>query len=725
MAERRYSLPPAAAFAGTGLAFAGVTLAAGAPTPLLVLFEHQWGFHAGILTVAFAIYAFGLLLALLVVGSLSDYIGRRPVLIGALSVQLLAMVMFFFASNIDWVIAARAVQGVATGAAFSAFTAALVELAPEGRRELGAVIGSVAPAGGLALGALLTGAAVQFTGSPAKIVFATLTAVTSVGIVVAILSAETVSRRPGAMRALRPEVSVPRPAVREFVAAVPLQIAAWMFVGLFLGLIPTILRGLFHINSGLVNGAAVFAEPGAAAVAGLFVGRISPRASARSGGAEIIVGAAVVLVAITARVLPLLVLGGLIGGVGWGSAYSGTLRMLSPLAKPDQRAGLFAALFTVAYLAFGLPVIVAGQLIPRAGLASTVIGYCAAIVGVGTAGLIAQLAMARRETSANVADSHRGNDETFVPGWPGCLPPKTSSETGFAVDRDSGLTGSAPIRRRYGATRVRTDIKHGTVGRCDRICTRGRSNDIDHFAREARFTMSDPTIVLVHGAFTDASSWRRLYRELAGDGLMIKAPPNPLRGIGGGDAEYTKSVIAQIDGPVLLVGHSYGGALITAAGAADNVVGLVYVAGFAPDEGETLAALQANFPATPAAAHFSPSSLPDGGTDFLLEPTGFREAFAADLPESEAAFMAISQRPLSAVALGEPAPTPAWRSKPSWGVLPTADGAIHPDLHRFSYDRMGAMVTEVEGASHAVMLSRPDVVGEVVRDAVHALVPAV
>lgn len=109
MTRRRGSLPPGVAFAGTGLAFASVTFAAGAPTPLLVLFEHQWGFQAGILTVAFAIYAFGLLLALLVVGSLSDYIGRKPVLIGALSIQLLAMVMFFFASNIEWVIAARAV----------------------------------------------------------------------------------------------------------------------------------------------------------------------------------------------------------------------------------------------------------------------------------------------------------------------------------------------------------------------------------------------------------------------------------------------------------------------------------------------------------------------------------------------------------------------------------------------------------------------------------------
>jgi MFS family permease len=401
MTEMRPSLPPTVAFAGTALAFAGVTLAAGAPSPLLVLFEHKWGFHAGILTIAFAIYAFGLLLALLVVGSLSDYVGRRPVLIGALSVQLVAMVMFFFASDIGWVIAARAVQGLATGAAFSTFTAALVELAPPRRRELGALIGSVAPAGGLGLGALLTGAAIEFTGSPAKIVFAALAVVTSLGIVVAMLSRETVSRRPGALRSLRPELLIPRPAVREFVAAVPLQIGAWMVVGLFLGLVPTIVRGLFHINSGLVNGAMVCTEPGAAAVVGLLVGRISPRASAQLGGAAIVVGTAVVMIAIATRALPFLVLGGLIGGVGWGSSFSGALRMLTPLAEPDQRAGLFAALFTVAYLAFSVPVVIAGQLIPRVGLSSTAIGYCVAIVVVATTGLIAQSGVARSGGSAH------------------------------------------------------------------------------------------------------------------------------------------------------------------------------------------------------------------------------------------------------------------------------------------------------------------------------------
>ena len=432
VAERRHSLPPAVAFGGTALAFASVTLAAGVPTPLLVFFEQKWGFDAGMLTIAFATYAFGLLLALLVFGSLSDFVGRRPVLVGALCVQLLAMAMFFFASDIGWVIAARAVQGIATGAAFSAFTAALVELAPPGRRELGAVLGSVAPAAGLALGALLAGAAVQFTASPAKIVFGALAVVTSLGIGVAILSPETVSRRPGVRRALRPELTMPRAAVREFVAAVPVQTAAWMFVGLFMGLIPTIIRGLFHINSGLVNGATVFVEPGSAAIAALLVRRVSPRRTAKFGGAEIILGGALVIVAIAARVLPLLVLGGIIGGVGYGSSYSGSLRALTPLAEPDERAGLFAALFTVAYLAFGVPVIIAGQLIPRTGLLPTVIGYAVITVVVATIGLIAQSAAARRDTPADAATTQPDHQEAFVPGWPGCLPPNPSSHTSSA-----------------------------------------------------------------------------------------------------------------------------------------------------------------------------------------------------------------------------------------------------------------------------------------------------
>jgi pimeloyl-ACP methyl ester carboxylesterase len=170
--------------------------------------------------------------------------------------------------------------------------------------------------------------------------------------------------------------------------------------------------------------------------------------------------------------------------------------------------------------------------------------------------------------------------------------------------------------------------------------------------------MANPTIVLVHGAFADASSWGRLYAELAADEYTIMAPANPLRGVGVEDAAYTRNVVEH-----------------------------------------------------------RPAPLPDGGAEFTIDPSGFHETFCADLPAAEAAFMAISQRPLSGVAWGEKAPAPAWRTRPSWAVLPTADGVIHPDIHRFSFDRMGAKTTVAEGASHVVMLSRPAVVADVVREA--------
>jgi pimeloyl-ACP methyl ester carboxylesterase len=231
---------------------------------------------------------------------------------------------------------------------------------------------------------------------------------------------------------------------------------------------------------------------------------------------------------------------------------------------------------------------------------------------------------------------------------------------------------------------------------------------------------TDPTVVLVHGAFADASGFRGLHDELLGEGVTMIAPPNPLRGLTGGDGEYLKGVIGEIDGPVLLVGHSYGGAVITAAGTADNVVGLVYISGFAPDEGENLTDLQSKYPAPGIVPYIVQHQLPDGGSEFTLAPDGFHESFCADIPADDAAFLAISQRPLAGVALTEAAPTPAWRSRPVWAVLPTADRCIDPGVHRFSYKRMGAEITEVEGASHVVMISHPKEVAEVVMAAVRA-----
>ena len=231
--------------------------------------------------------------------------------------------------------------------------------------------------------------------------------------------------------------------------------------------------------------------------------------------------------------------------------------------------------------------------------------------------------------------------------------------------------------------------------------------------------MASPTIVLVHGAFADASSWRPVADRLDGDGHTVLAPPNPLRGLRH-DAAYTASVIDQLDGPVVLVGHSYGGAVITAAGSSDKVVGLVYVAGVVPDEGESVNDLQGRFPSLAMGPLVQPLSLPDGSAELTINPARFPEVFGADLPAADAAFMAISQRSISATAFDDPATAAAWRATPSWAVFGTADQPVAPELQRFAYDRAGSTVTEIEGASHLVMKSQPDIVAGVIRETVIA-----
>jgi pimeloyl-ACP methyl ester carboxylesterase len=235
---------------------------------------------------------------------------------------------------------------------------------------------------------------------------------------------------------------------------------------------------------------------------------------------------------------------------------------------------------------------------------------------------------------------------------------------------------------------------------------------------DGRRRRATPTVVLVHGAFGDCSGWRAVHDSLRSDGRKVLVPPTPLEGLAS-DARYLRALTRGLDGGVLLVGHSYGGAVATVAGIAENVVGLVYVAGLAPDEGETLCALQSRFPAPPARSQLERTETPNG-TEVSIARRTFGEVFAADLTPDDAAFMAASQRPLPARALQEPASAAGWRRRKSWAVLPTADGAVHPDLHRFAFDRAKARVTEVPGASHAVMMSRPRLVAAVINEALLA-----
>jgi predicted MFS family arabinose efflux permease len=394
--RRAPRLRPAAAFTGAALAFVAVALAVGAPSPLFVLYEQEWGFQPWLLTVAFAIYAVTLLITLLIAGSLSDHIGRRPVLIGALALQVVAMLIFLFAPDIGWIIGARSVQGVATGAAMSTFTAALVELAPERHKKLGATIGSTAPVGGIAIGAFLTGLAVQFVPQPTTLVFVTLALLFVAGILVVVASPETVERRPGAVRSLIPRLLVPRAARREFVGAIPLFLATWMLAGLFIGLSPSILHGVFHLDSGLLNGAIVAVPPAVGALAGLLLTRAPARLTVVWSMAAIVVGVAVAAVGIGAALLPLLFLGATVAGAGFGAGFSAMLRILAPLAPNDQRAELFAGVFLVSYLAYGVPALVAGELITLIGLLPTALGYSAAIAIAAVVALVVQAVRSRR-----------------------------------------------------------------------------------------------------------------------------------------------------------------------------------------------------------------------------------------------------------------------------------------------------------------------------------------
>lgn len=402
---RSLRLRPTAAFTGTALAFVAVALAVGAPSPLFVLYQQEWGFPSWLLTVAFAIYAVTLLITLLVAGSLSDHIGRRPVLVGALALQIAAMLMFLFSKDIGSIIAARSVQGVATGAAMSTFTASLVELAPERQKKLGATIGSTAPVGGIALGAFFTGLAVQFTAQPTTLVFVTLVLLFAAGILVVLASPETVAARPGALRSLTPRLFIPRAARGEFVAALPLFLATWMLAGLFIGLSPSILHGVFHLDSGILNGAIVAVPPAVGAVAGLLLTRAPARTTTVWAMAAIMAGIALTAVGIGAGLLPVLFAGAVVAGAGFGAGFSAMLRIIAPLAPNDQRAELFAGVFLVSYLAYGVPALAAGELIGVVGLLPTALGYAAAIAVAAAVAMVVQIVRLARGVRAEAEAS--------------------------------------------------------------------------------------------------------------------------------------------------------------------------------------------------------------------------------------------------------------------------------------------------------------------------------
>ncbi|WP_051421690.1 MFS transporter [Paenarthrobacter nicotinovorans] len=394
------STPSKSSFVGLAAVFAAFFFAAGAPTPLLSLRQQEWGFSASALTIAFSIYAIGLLVALLIGGTLSDHLGRRPVMLIALSGELLSMIVFIMAPNITWVIIARAAQGLATGLATSAFNAAITEHAPANRKKIAGGLVAASVAGGLGLGALVTGAAVQFTPDANTLIFAILAVIMAAAIAYVSFTAETVAAKPGALRSLVPRLSLPASIRREFGAGLPVHIAGWMFPALFLGLSPALLRLQFGLDGGLVAGFTAFLGPFAAAAAGFYFTRHPARHSTLAGVSLILAGIVVVLIGISAPWLPAIWIGAVFGGVGFGGSFGGQLRLIAPMVEPRQRAGVFAGIYTAAYLAFSIPVVIAGLLVPAWGLVPTLQAYGGTLLVFAALGVVIQAARLRQQPAA-------------------------------------------------------------------------------------------------------------------------------------------------------------------------------------------------------------------------------------------------------------------------------------------------------------------------------------
>ncbi|MBI6555680.1 MFS transporter [Pseudomonas sp. LY-1] len=360
----------------SSLVFLAITLltflaASSAPTPLYHLYQEGLHFSSGMLTLVFGVYALSLLAALLTVGSLSDHLGRKPVIFAALALNMLAMLLFINESSVAWLIAARTLQGFATGMATAVLGAALLDT----DRQQGPLVNSVAPLLGMACGAMGSSLLVEFAPLPTQLIYWTLLALMLGQAMYVWRLPETVSRIPGALASLRPTLHVPPQARRALWLSLPVDVAVWAMGGFYLSLAPSLVRAATGSTSNLIGGGlvAVLTLSGALMIFSL---RNRPAHKVlRLGASLLAVGVALILVAVHSASLPLFFIATLIAGSGFGAGFLGALRSVVPLALPHERAGLMSAFYVLSYLAFCLPSLLAGNLIRSFGLIATTDGY--------------------------------------------------------------------------------------------------------------------------------------------------------------------------------------------------------------------------------------------------------------------------------------------------------------------------------------------------------------
>ena len=395
--DRRLSHP--VAFAAIAAVFVTFAAASAAPSPLYVVYQQQWGFTAWVLTVVVAVYVIGLLGSLLVVGALSDHVGRRPVLAAAIALEATSLALFLTAGDVTVLLVARLLQGIATGAALTTLGAALVDLNPPHAPGRAGLINGIAPVAGLAVGALGCGALVQFAPEPTHLVWALLLGAMALAFVAVLALPEPSARRPGVMRSLVARLGVPHRFRGDVYVLMPVIVASWALGGLYLSLGPSVAVTVFGVTSHFFGGLVVVLLCGTGAVTAFVLRGWPAPVVLRISMTTLAAGTALTLAGMLSGSVAAALAGTVVSGIGYGAsglAAFGSMARIAGPADPAERGELFAVAYTVAFLAFSLPAVAAGYATTRIGLPATVAVYSVLVIVIAVAAFAVQEARSAR-----------------------------------------------------------------------------------------------------------------------------------------------------------------------------------------------------------------------------------------------------------------------------------------------------------------------------------------
>jgi MFS family permease len=380
-------LSHAVSFVAVAAVFLLFLAASSAPTPLYVVYQQQWGFSATTLTGVFAVYVLGLIASLLILGALSDHIGRRPVLGAAIALEAVALLLFVVAGDVSTLFLARLLQGIATGAAMTTLGATLVDLNPPHAPGRAGVVNGVIPTTGLAIGSLGCGALVQYGPAPTHLVWALLLGGMAFAAVIVLLMPETSALRPGGRASLVPKLGVPARLRSEVVALVPIVVASWALGGLYLSLGPSVAAGVFGLQNHLIGGLVVSLLCGTGAVTAFVLRKRPVSSNLRFGALLLTLGTALTLVGVLDNTLAFGIAGTVVAGIGFGASALASFGTFARIAAPAERGELFAVVYTISYVAFSLPAVLAGLATTTFGLHPTTVVYSAGVILLGLVAL--------------------------------------------------------------------------------------------------------------------------------------------------------------------------------------------------------------------------------------------------------------------------------------------------------------------------------------------------